>query len=66
MSDEQEDESLGVEQLPQTELDASPGKGEEQDPNTTGEVHGADSYSGDVSTTEAAKLALEQNRKNDD
>lgn len=31
MLDEQEDESLGLEQLPQTELDAIPGVGEQPD-----------------------------------
>lgn len=34
MPTEKDDESLGLEQLPQTELDSVPGSGEKLDPDT--------------------------------
>ncbi|MBD1909402.1 MULTISPECIES: hypothetical protein [unclassified Leptolyngbya] len=34
MPTEKDDESLGLEQLPQTELDSVPGAGEQPDPDT--------------------------------
>jgi hypothetical protein len=61
MSDEQQDESLGLEQLPQTELDAVPGKGEKQDPNTE-DTHEAGMSKPDITTPDAAKPMAEQNR----
>jgi hypothetical protein len=65
MPNEQEDESLGVEQLPQTELDAVPGKAEKQDPNI-GDMPEAGISKPGINTPEAAKLLYEKNRENSD
>lgn len=65
MTNEQQDESLGIEQLPQTELDTSPGKAEEQSSKTE-DADKANIFKAGVTTTDAAKQMAEQNPKNDD
>lgn len=62
MSDEKSDESLGLEHLPQSELEASPGGGEQSEETTTSDTN---TNKGEVNKNQANDRFITQDNKDE-